>query len=361
MQRMKSIVSALATMVLLGPQAAVAQMGAVPLSDQPFKGTISTFAKDSVPDWPQPIRAPKNAPNIVLILLDDIGFADTSTFGGEAQTPDLDRLAAKGLRYNNFNTAAKCSPTRAALLTGRNHHRVGFGMISDMAGGYPGYNAVWKRNTASIAEVLRQSGYSTAAIGKWHNTPDWEISPVGPFDRWPTGLGFEYFYGFQGPGGDDSQWEPSKMYRGTVPVDPTMTPAQGYHLTTDLTNEAIQWIRTHNSFAPEKPYFLYYATGAVHIPHHVGKEWIAKYRGKFDQGWDKYREEVFERQKKLGVVPQDTKATPRPEQIPAWSSLSADRKKLYARRMEIYAGFIAQTDYEVGRLIKEVQIGRAHV
>jgi arylsulfatase A-like enzyme len=328
-----------------------------PLTSEVFNGRVASTAKESVPDWPQPIRAPKGSPNILLILLDDIGFADTSTFGGLAQTPELDRLAAKGIRYNNFNTAAMCSPTRAALLTGRNHHRVGFGMIADLAGGYPGYNAVWKQSTASVAEVLREAGYSTAAFGKWHNTPDWEISPIGPFDRWPTGLGFEYFYGFMGPAGDENQWEPSKLYRGTVAVDPPATAAHGYHLTTDITNEAIQWLHVHDSFAPEKPYFLYFATGAVHIPHHVGKEWIEKYRGKFDQGWDKLREETFVRQLQLGVIPRGTKLTPRPRQIPSWDSLSKDRKTLYARQMEIYAGFIAQTDYEVGRLLKEVQAG----
>lgn len=335
----------------------LAQGADAPLADAPFRGKIAPTAKDSVPDWPQPVRAPRGAPNVLLILLDDIGFADPSTFGGVAQTPDLDKLAASGIRYNNFNTAAMCSPTRAALLTGRNHHRVGFGMIADMAGGYPGYNAVWKQSTASVAQVLRQAGYSTAAIGKWHNTPDWEISPVGPFDRWPTGLGFEYFYGFMGPGGDDNQWEPSKLYRGTVPVDPPATPAQGYHFTTDITNDAIRWLNVHNSFAPEKPYFLYFAPGAVHIPHHVSKEWIEKYRGKFDQGWDRLRQETFARQLKLGVIPPGTELTPRPKEIPSWNSLSADRKKLYARQMEIYAGFIAQTDHEVGRLVKAAQTG----
>lgn len=325
-------------------------------ADAEFKGKIARTARDSVPDWPQPARAPQGAPNIVLILLDDIGFADTSTFGGVAQTPDLDRLAARGISYNNFNTAAMCSPTRAALLTGRNHHRVGFGMIADIAGGYPGYNSVWKQSTGSIAEGLRKAGYSTAAIGKWHNTPDWEISPIGPFDRWPTGLGFEYFYGFMGPGGDDNLWEPSRLYRGTLPVDPG-TVNEGYHFTTDMTNDAIRWLNVHNSFAPDKPFFLYYATGAVHIPHHVGKEWSAQYRGKFDQGWDKLREETFARQLQLGVIPRGTQLTPRPKEIPSWDSLSPEQKQLYARQMENYAGFIAQTDYEVGRLLKAVQSG----
>lgn len=247
----------------------------LPRPDQSFKGTIGFGAKDSTPDWPRPVTAPRGAPDVVLILLDDIGFADTSSFGGVAQTPALDKLAAEGLRYNNFNVTAMCSPTRAALLSGRNHHRVGFGVIADFAGGYPGYNSVWKKSTASIPEVLRLNGYSTAAFGKWHNTPDWEITPTGPFDHWPTGLGFDYFYGFMGPAGNENQWEPTRLYRDTTPVDPPATPEQGYHLTADITNDAIRWIHMHESLAPEKPYFIYFATGAVHAPHQAPKVWIA--------------------------------------------------------------------------------------
>lgn len=320
-----------------------------------FKGKIGFSAKESTPDWPKSVKAPKDAPNIVLILLDDIGFADASTFGGTAQTPELDKLAAQGLRYNNFNTTAMCSPTRAALLTGRNHHRVGFGIIADFAGGYPGYNSVWKKSTASIAQVLHVNGYSTAAFGKWHNTPDWEITPTGPFDRWPTGLGFEYFYGFMGPGGEDNQWEPAKLYRNTTPVNPPATPERGYHFTADMTDEAIRWIRTHESLAAEKPYFLYFATGAVHDPHHAPKEWIDRYQGRFDRGWDELNKEIFARQKKLGIIPANAKLTPRPKEVPAWNSLSADQKKLYARQMEVYAGFIAHTDAQVGRLLNAVR------
>jgi arylsulfatase A-like enzyme len=329
----------------------------LPQPETLFGGKIAINAKDSTPDWPQPITAPKGAPNIVLILLDDIGFADTSTFGGVAQTPELDKLAAQGLRYDNFNTTSMCSPTRAALLTGRNHHRVGFGIIADDSVGYPGYNSVWKKSTASVAEVLRLNGYSTAAFGKWHNTPDWEISPLGPFDRWPTGLGFEHFYGFMGPAGLENQWEPSRLYRDITPVNPPATPAQGYHLTTDITNQAISWLQAHLSLAPEKPYFLYFATGAVHAPHQAPREWIDKYRGQFDAGWDKVREQIFARQKQLGVIPPTAELTPRPQAIPAWDSLSADQKKLYARQMEVYAGFVAHTDHEVGRLLKAVQQG----
>jgi len=328
-----------------------------PQSDASFNGKIGITARESVPDWPKPVTAPKDAPNVVVILLDDIGFADTSTFGGVSQTPELDKLAARGLRYNNFNTTSMCSPTRAALLTGRNHHRVGFGTIADWAGGYPGYNSVWKKSTASIAEVLRLNGYSTAAFGKWHNTPDWEVTPTGPFDRWPTGLGFEYFYGFMGPDGGENQWEPAKLFRNTLPVDPPAPPEQGYHLTTDITNEAIRWIHIHESLAPDKPYLLYFATGAVHAPHHAPKEWIDRYRGQFDQGWDQLNKEIFARQKTLGVIPADAQLTPRPKEIPAWNTLSANQKRLYARQMEVYAGFVAHTDHEVGRLLETIRSG----
>lgn len=320
-------------------------------STAPFKGKIEISARDSVPDWPEPHRAPQGAPNIVLILLDDIGFADTDAFGGMARTPELGALAARGLRYNNFNTTATCSPTRAALLSGRNHHRVGFG-VADLAG-FPGYDFVWKKSAVSFAEVLRRNGYHTAAFGKWHNTPPWEINPLGPFDHWPTALGFEYFYGFMG--GRENEWEPSSLYRNTTPVEPSATPQQGYHLTTDLTDEAVRWLRTHESLAPEAPYFLYFATGAVHSPHQAPREWIDAYHGKFDAGWDILREEVYRRQKHLGVIPADARLTRRPDSVPAWSSLTAAQRKLFARQMEVYAGFISHTDHEVGRLLRAVQ------
>lgn len=320
-----------------------------------FRGHIAVSAAQSTPDWPQPVKAPDHAPNVLIILLDDIGFADTGTFGGVADTPELDRLAAQGLRYNNFNTAAMCSPTRAALLTGRNHHRVGFGIIADRASGYPGYDSVWNPATASIAQVLRMNGYSTAAFGKWHNTPDWETTQSGPFDRWPTGLGFEHFYGFLS--GQENHWEPTKLYRDTTPVDPPSTPARGYHLTTDITDQAIRWIRMHESFAADKPYFVYFATGAVHAPHHAPAEWIERYRGKFDRGWDWMNASIFARQKQLGVIPANARLTPRPPEIPAWDSLSADQRRLYARQMEVYAAFVAHTDHEIGRLLSAVRTG----
>jgi arylsulfatase len=324
----------------------------LPLPDAEFKGKISPKAEESSPYWPERAKAPAGAPNIVLILLDDVGFGASSTFGGAVQTPELDKLASRGLRYNEFHVCAMCSPTRASLLTGRNSHQVGFGNITDLSAGYPGYNSIWPRSTASIAEVLRQNGYSTAAFGKWHNTPVWEDSPAGPFDHWPTGLGFEYFYGFVGAA--STQWEP-RLYRGTSPVEPPAKPAMGYHLTTDLTDDAIRWLHQHEATSSEKPFFLYFATGATHEPHHVPKDWIARYKGKFDQGWDKLREETFARQKKLGVIPADAELTPRPKVLPAWDSLTADQKKLLARQMEVYAGFLAQTDYEVGRLLRAIQ------
>jgi arylsulfatase A-like enzyme len=244
------------------------------------------------------------------------------------------------------------SPTRAALLTGRNSHQVGAGTIPEISADFPGYTSVLPKSAAPLPEVLRQNGYSTAAFGKWHNTPVWEISPTGPFDRWPTGLGFEYFYGFIG--GPSSQWQPS-LYRNTLAVEPPATPQQGYHLTTDLADDAIRWLHQHEATAADKPFFLYFTTGAVHAPLHVPKEWIDKYRGKFDQGWDKLREETFARQKTLGVIPADTKLTPRPRDLPAWDSLSADQRKLMARQAEVYAGFLEQTDYEVGRVLQAIK------
>ena len=302
-----------------------------------------------VRSWPQSSKAPAGAPNILLILLDDVGYGAAGTFGGPAATPELDKLAKNGVRYDNFNTTAICSPTRAALLTGRNHHQVGFGNLQDLPAAYPGYNTVWHADTASIAQVLRLNGYSTAAFGKWHNTPIWEISAVGPFDHWPTGLGFEHFYGFMG--GEVSEWEP-RLYRDTVPVEPPEGFLHGYHLTADLVNDALHWVHEHDAVSPDKPFFLYFATGATHAPHHVPKEWIDKYRGKFDQGWDTLREETYARQKALGVIPASAELTPRPKELPAWNSLTPEQKRLYARQMEVYAGFLSQTDYEVGRLLR---------
>lgn len=299
-------------------------------------------------------QAAKDAPNIILVLLDDVGFSDPAGYGGVAQMPAFDTVARTGLRFTNFNTTGMCSPTRASLLSGRNHHAVGFGRVADWATGSPGYDAVWKPDAAPIARVLARSGYSTAAIGKWHNTPEWEVSPVGPFDRWPTGLGFDYFYGIMNHGGDN-HWEPASLYRNTTPVEPVQRPGQPYHLTSDFVDEAIGWVRTQQSVAPEKPYFLYLATGAVHAPHHVPQEWIQKYRGKFDQGWDVLREQIFARQKALGIVPDDAVLTARPAEIPAWESLSAEERQVFARQMEVFSAYLAHTDHEVGRLLEQVK------
>ena len=251
------------------------------------------------------------------------------------------------MRYNPFHTTAICSPTRAALLTGRNHHQVANGTITEFSTGYPGYHSVWPKSTISVAEILKDNGYNTAAFGKWHNTPDWETSPIGPFEHWPTGLGFEYFYGFQG--GETSQWEP-RLFRNTTPVEPPKKPEEGYHLTEDLADDAIDWINQQQSIAPDKPFFVYFATGATHAP----QKWLDKFKGQFDQGWDKVREETLTRQKEMGIVPENTRLTPRPKEISAWDSYPEDARKLFARHQECFAGFAAHTDYHIGRLLNSV-------
>ena len=319
-----------------------------------FQGKIDIDPAKSVPDWPQSVTAPKGAPNVVLILLDDVGFGAASTFGGATPTPALDRLAGGGLRYNRFHVNAMCSPTRGALLGGRNSHQLGFGVITEQATGYPGYNSLWPKSSAGIAEVLKLNGYSTAAFGKWHNTPVWDVTPVGPYDRWPVGLGFEYFYGFLGAA--TSQWEPT-LHRNMTPVEADAGPKEGYHITADLVNDAIQWVQRHDAVTPSKPFFLYFATGATHASHHVPKQWADKFKGKFDQGWDKLRADTFARQKELGVIPVNAELTPRPKEIAAWNSFTEEQKKLLARQMEVYAGFLAQTDYEIGRLLEAIRAG----
>lgn len=314
-----------------------------------FNGKIERTFSESEEDYPQPIHSEKEAPNIILIILDDVGFGQAGTFGGPIATPQLDKVAEEGIAYTQFHTTGVCSATRAALLTGRNHHQTGFGTISEMSTGFPGYNSIWDKDAASIAEVLKENGYNTAAWGKWHNTPDWETSQTGPFDRWPTGLGFEYFYGFIG--GETSQYEP-QLYKNTLAVEPNLKPEDGYHLTEDLSKDAIHWIQQQQSLNPDKPYFAYFSTGAIHAPLHVQKEWIEKYKGKFDDGWDKMREETIQRQKKMGIIPADTKLTERPEAIEAWEDQSEEQKKLYARQMEVVAGYLAHTDYYVGELLE---------
>lgn len=323
----------------------------LPLPDFHFPGYVGrTYLDSDPPQFPQPVKAPKGAPNVVLILLDDSGFGQFSTFGGGVPSPTMDKLAAEGLRYNKFHTTALCSPTRAALITGRNHHSVSFSGITEAATGYDGAVCILPKNAATIAEVLRQNGYMTAWIGKNHNTPAWETSEAGPFDRWANGLGFEYFYGFNS--GDMNHWNPVLFEnRNLVPVsqDPN------YHMTVDLADHAISWVQKVKSIAPDKPYFLYVAPGAAHSPHHAPQDWIDKFKGKFDMGWDVYREQAFERQKKLGVIPADTKLTKRPESLPAWNSLNADQKRLYARMMEVFAAYGAHCDYEMGRVVDAVK------
>ena len=324
----------------------------LPLPPAPFEGTITETFEGSTQDYPQPVTPPEGAPNVLVVLIDDLGFGQPGTFGGPIPTPAMDALADEGLRYTRFHTTAICSPTRAALLTGRNHHQSGFGTITELSTGYPGYNSIWPRSSGTIAEILKDQGYSTAAFGKWHNTPDWETSPIGPFDRWPTGLGFEYWYGFQG--GETSQWEP-QLFRNTTPVEPATRPEDGYNLNVDLVDDAIAWLDRQNSIAPDKPFFLYFAPGAVHAPLHVSKDWIEKFSGKFDQGWDAVREQTLSKQKDMGLVPANTELTPRPDEIAAWDSLDADAQTIFSRHQEVFAGFLAQTDHEIGRLIEKVR------
>ena len=328
----------------------------LPYPDPTFRGVIGRTTADSKSDFPQPVTAPKGAPNILLILTDDVGFGASSTFGGPIPTPTLDSLAARGLKYNRFHTTALCSPTRAALITGRDQHNAHTGIIMERSLGYPGYDSVMPKSAGTVAEILRQNGYSTAWFGKNHNVPAWQSSAAGPFDLWPTGLGFEYFYGFIG--GDVNQWDPT-IFENTIPVEPkehlTGEAKKNYNLDADLADRAIHWIETQHSLAPDKPFFAYYAPGATHAPHHVPKEWIAKFKGQFDQGWDKLREETFTRQKKLGLIPQDTILTPRPSNLPAWDSFDTKHKELYSRMAEIYAAFLAYDDYNIGRVIEGVK------
>ncbi len=300
----------------------------------------------------EPRRLPADAPNILIILIDDAGPALPSTFGGEVSTPALDRVAKTGITYNRFHTTAMCSPTRASLLTGRNHHRVGNGQIAELANDWDGYAGRIPKSSATVAEVLRHYGYSTAAFGKWHNTPAEETTAAGPYDYWPAGHGFEYFYGFLA--GEASQYEPH-LVRNTTVVLPPKTPAQGYHLSEDLADDAIGWLRKHKAFEPDKPFFMYWASGAIHAPHHVRKEWVDKYRGKFDDGWDKYRERVFKRAQALGWIPEDAQLTARHESMASWDSIPEDEKPFQRRLMEVAAGFAEHVDAQVGRLVEEVE------
>jgi arylsulfatase A-like enzyme len=323
----------------------------LPILPHPFAGKVDTNAMQSTPDFPVEVSAPKGAPNVIVILTDDVGYGASSTFGGPIATPAFDKLAANGLRYNEFHTTALCSPTRAALISGRNHHNVNSGVITEMATGFDGYNSLVPKSAASLGEILKDNGWNTSWWGKMHNVPDWMSSTAGPFDLWPMGLGFEYFYGFIG--GDANQWRPA-LYENTTPIDPYIG-NPNYILDKDLADKAVQYIEKQNSLAPDKPFFMYYCTGTAHAPHHAPKEWIDKYKGKFDKGWDAQREETIARQKELGVIPANTQLTARPEGIPAWESLSPDQKKVYARFMEVYAGALAYADYNIGRVIDAVE------
>ncbi len=296
------------------------------------------------------VKAPKGAPNVVIVLIDDVGFGATTTFGGPINTPTLDKLAANGLRFNNFHTTALCSPTRNALKTGRNHHTTNTGSIMETATAFPGNTGQVPNSVAPLAEMLRLNGYSTGAFGKWHETAAWETSVSGPFDRWPTHQGFDKFYGFIG--GETDQWYPL-VYDGVTRVNPRQK--KGYHFTVDMTNQAINWVKAQQSMTPDKPFFVYYATGAVHAPHHVPKAWADKYKGKFDQGWDQTRRETTERQLKMGVIPEGTKLAEKPEDIVDWDTLPADHRRLFSRQAEVFAGFMEQTDHEVGRLVDALE------
>jgi arylsulfatase A-like enzyme len=323
----------------------------LPIPDPSWVGLTTYDAKDPDTTFPPitPVRPPDGAPNVLLILIDDAGFGSSSAFGGPCSTPTFERLAADGLRYTRFHTTALCSPTRAALLSGRNHHSVGMGGITEIATSAPGYSSVRPKNKAPVAETLKLNGYSTAHFGKCHEVPVWETSPMGPFERWPSpGNGFEHFYGFIG--GETNQYAPA-LYRDTVPVDPDRTPEEGYHFTEDMTDRAIDWVRQQRALMPDKPFFVYYAPGATHAPHHVPTEWSDRYRSQFDQGWDALREETFTRQQNLGVIPADAELTARPAEIPAWDDIPDDLKPVLARQMEVYAGFLEHTDHHVGRFL----------
>jgi arylsulfatase len=315
---------------------------------QQFKGVIGRTPAESTPWWPEPVRAKEGAPNVLYIVLDDVGFGQISAFGGLCETPNMDRLAANGLRYRNFHTTALCSPTRTCLLTGRNHHTNAMASIVEAAAGFPGYTGEIPFENGFLSEMLAPHGYATYAVGKWHLTPHQEMNMGAPKTRWPLGRGFERFYGFLS--GDTDQWHPDLVY-DNHPIEPPKTPDQGYHLTEDLADRAIEFVTDLKNVVPEKPFFLYFCTGAGHAPHHAPREWIEKYRGMFDMGWDAARDRVFARQKALGIVPANTDLTERPHWIPAWDTLSDDERTLYARMMEVFAGFISHTDHQIGRLL----------
>ncbi|MDL2317243.1 arylsulfatase [Desulfovibrio sp. OttesenSCG-928-A18] len=339
---------ALSVLSLISPTARPAQADVLPEPrPAPFQGRLGLTPADSQPAAIQGVSAGKDTPNILLIMTDDVGFGASSVFGGPVETPAFEALAANGVRYNQFHTTALCSPTRAALLTGRNHHSAHTGLVVDVRSGYPGYNALIDRDTATIAEVLKQNGYATAWFGKNHNVPLNESSAAGPFDRWPNNMGFEYFYGFLA--GATNQYSPI-VFENTRPVEPAVG-LSDYHFNDDLRDRAVSWLRDQKTIAPDKPVFMYYAPGATHAPHHVPDEWTRPYKGRFDQGWDVLRREIYERQKKLGVIPPTAALAPMSPGIPAWESLPENKRKLHSRMMEVYAGYLTQTDQAIGELI----------
>jgi len=327
----------------------------LPIPDSSYVGLTTYDAKDPDTSYPpiDELRPPAGAPNVLIVLVDDCGFGAASAFGGPIATPHAERLAETGLKFNRFHTTALCSPTRQALLTGRNHHSVNMGGICEIATSAPGYTSVLPKDKAPLAMTLKLNGYSTGQFGKCHEVPVWQTSPMGPFDQWPSGGGgFEYFYGFIG--GETNQWYPA-LYEGTTPMEQDRSPEEGYHFTEDMTDKAVGWVRRQKALMPDKPFFMYYAPGATHAPHHVPDEWIEKYRGKFDGGWDALREETFARQKKLGVIPQDAVLTERPDEIPAWDEMPAELKPVLVREMEVYAGFLEHTDHHIGRLLDTLE------
>jgi arylsulfatase A-like enzyme len=323
----------------------------LPPQPAPFGGVVNMQASQSKPYWPPQVVPPKGAPNVLLIMTDDQGYGVSGTFGGVVPTPVMDRVAQMGLRYTQFHSTALCSPSRACLITGRNHHSVGFGIISEQSTGYPGYNSVIGPENATIGTILKQNGYATSWFGKNHNTPSYQYSLAGPFDQWPSGMGFDYFYGFLG--GETDQWTPY-LFRNQTQITPWIGKAN-YNLTTDMADEAIKYVNELNATAPDKPFFLYYVPGGTHSPHQPTKEWIDKFKGKFDMGWNALREQILANQKRLGVIPANTQLTAWPDVLPKWETLSADEKKLYARQAEVYAAYAAYTDYEIGRVIQAVE------
>jgi arylsulfatase A-like enzyme len=356
--KVKALALGVAIFAVSGVTVAIAQDAAVrptgqsvlPYAEQKYRGSVGTTYLDSDPaQFPAPLKAPKGAPNVLLVLLDDVGFGQFSVAGGGVPSPKMEELAKQGVLFNRFHTTAVCSPTRAALLTGRNHHVAGTGNITEVATGYDGYTGIIPKDTATVAQILRENGYITAWIGKNHNTPIYETSPMGPFDRWPNGLGFDYFYGFMA--GDTNQLRPYLYQNQTALGTPT---ADDYYLSVDLADHTINWLKEVEAIQPDKPWFAYLAQAATHAPHQAPKELIAKFKGKFDMGWDAYRQQTFERQKKMGIIPQNSVLTDRPASMPAWDTLNADQKKLYARMMEVFAAYGEQVDHEVGRVLDYV-------